>query len=156
MFVDNDHTGDKVSHSLRSGFLMYVNTALLQWFSKKQCTLETSVFGAEFVTMKRGIDDLQGFRYKLRIMDIPVSSLSYIYGDNMSVIHNSSRPESVLRKKSNSVFYHAICESVLMSESLVGHISSKENVADLVTKVLYGYKRGHLVSFILYDVHDNH
>ena len=80
-------------------------------------------------------------RYKLRMMVIPISGPSYIYGNNMSVIHNSSKPESVLRKKSNSVCYHAVCESVAMSESLVGHIPSKENVADFLMKVLYGHQR---------------
>ena len=75
------------------------------------------------------------------MMGISTSGPSYIYGDNMSVIHNSSRPESFLRKKSNSVCYHAVHESVAMNESLVGHIPSKENVADLLTKVLYGHKR---------------
>ena len=72
----------------------------MQWFSKKQSTVETLVFGAEFVTMKQGIDALQGLRYKLRMMGIPISGPSYIYGENMSVVHNTSRPESVLRKKS--------------------------------------------------------
>ena len=57
----------------RSGFLIHVNTALVQWFSKKQSTEETSVFGAEFVTMKQGIDTLRGVRYKLRLMGIPIS-----------------------------------------------------------------------------------
>ena len=74
----------------------------------------------------------------------------------MSVIHNSSKPESVLRKKSNSVCYHAVRESVAMGESLVGHIPSKESVADLLTKVLYEHKRRYLVSNILYDVHYDH
>ena len=136
MFVDSDHAGDKVSHRSRSGFLIYVNTTLVQWFSKKQSTVETSVFGAEFITTKQHIDALQGLRYKLRMMGIPISGPSYIYGDNMSVIHNTSGPESALRKKSDSVCYHAVCESVTMGESLVGHIPSKENVADLLTKVL--------------------
>ena len=89
-------------------------------------------------------------------MDVPISGPSYIYGDNMSIIHNLSRPESVLRKKSNSVCYHAVCESVAMGESLVGYIPSKENVADLLTKVLYGEKRRYLVSNILYDIHNDH
>ena len=75
------------------------------------------------------------------MMGIPVSGPSYIHGDNMSVVHNTSRAKSVLRKKSNSVCYHAVHESVSMGESLVGHISNKENVADLITKVLYGQKR---------------
>ena len=99
MFVDSDHAGDKVFHRLRSGFLMYENTALVQRFSKKQSTVETSVSGAEFVTMKQGIDELRGLRCKLRMMDIPISSPLYIYFDNMSVVHNASRPELVLRKK---------------------------------------------------------
>ena len=50
MFVDSDHAGDRVTCKLRSGFLIVVNTALVQRFSK-QSTVETSVFGAEFVAM---------------------------------------------------------------------------------------------------------
>ena len=137
-------------------FLIYVKTALVQWFSKEQSTVETSVFCSEYVTMKQGIDALRGLRYKLRMMDIPISGLSYIYGDNMSVVHNISRPKSDLRKKSNSVCYHTVHESVPMGESLVGHIPCKENIADLMEKVLYGQKRRYLVSNILYDIHDDH
>ena len=73
----------------------------------------------------------------------------------MSVIHNSSTPESVLRKKRNSVFYHAVCDLVAVDDSLVGHIPSKENVADLMTKVLYWQKKGYLVNNILHDIHDD-
>jgi hypothetical protein len=31
-----------------------------RWVSKKQATIETSVFGAEFVAMKHQIENLQG------------------------------------------------------------------------------------------------
>ena len=72
--------------------MVYVNTALVQQFSKKQSTVETSVFGAEFVTIKQGIDALRGLRHKLTMMGIPISGSSYIYGDNMSVVNNTSRP----------------------------------------------------------------
>ena len=141
---------------VKKWFLDICNMVLVQWFSKKQSTVETSVFGAEFVAMKQGIDALRGLRYKLRMMGISISGPSYIYGDNMSVINNTSRPESVLRKKSNSVCYHAFYESVAMGKSLVGNIPSKENIAGLLPKVLYGQKRRHLVSNILYDIHDDH
>ena len=106
--------------------------------------------------MKQGTDALRGSRYKLRIMGIPISGPSYIYGNNRSVVNNTSRPESVLRKKSNSVCYNAVHESVALEESLVGYISSTKNVADLMTKVLYGQKRRYLVSNILYDIYDVH
>ena len=90
------------------------------------------------------------------MIGIPISGSSYIYGDNMSVIHNLSRPESILRKKINSVCYHTVHESVAMGESLVAHMPRKETIADLLTKVLYREKRRYLVSNILYDIHDNH
>ena len=106
--------------------------------------------------MKQGIDALRGLRYKLRKMGIPISGPSYIYVDNISVVHNTSRPESMLRKKSNSVCYHTVYESVVMEESLVGQIPSKGNVADLMTKVLDGQKRKYLVRKFFYDIHDCH
>ena len=49
----------------------------------------------------------------------------------MSVVHNTPIPQSVLRKKRNSVCYHAVCESVAVGESLVEHKPSKENISDL-------------------------
>ena len=36
---------------------------------------------------------------------------------------------------------HAVHESAALGNSLVGHIPSIENVADLVTKVFYGKRR---------------
>ena len=73
----------------------------------------------------------------------------------MSVECNSFRLEPVLRKKSNSVCYHTIYESEAMGESLVRHTPIKENVSNLMPKVLYGQKRKYyLVSNILYDIHD--
>ena len=79
--------------------MIYVNTALVQWSSKEQHKLETSVFGADFVVMKQSKDVLQGLTFKLRMMGTPIFILSCIYGDDKSVVHNTSRPESVLRKK---------------------------------------------------------
>ena len=52
MFVDSDHAGEKRTRQSWTGFLIYVNMALINWVSKKQPTIETSVFGAEFVAMK--------------------------------------------------------------------------------------------------------
>ena len=154
MMVDSDHAGDKSTRRSCSGYLIYVNMALIIWSSKKQATIESSVFGAEFVAMKTGMEELRGLRYKLRMMGVPVSGPSYIYGNNMSVIYNTQRPESTLKKKHNSICYHAIRESVAMGESLTSHIPTQWNLADLLTKILYGMKRKGMVEGILYDVYD--
>ena len=155
MYVDSDHAGEKRTRRSRSGFFVYLNCALVQWLSKKQATIETSVFGAEFVAMKMGMESLRGLRYKLRMMGVPIWGPSLIYGDNMSVIHNTQRPESTLKKKNNSIVYHAVRESVAMGESLTGHVRTNDNVADLATKVLSGKKRRGMVNKLLYNVYDD-
>ena len=155
MYVDSDHAGKKRTRRSCTGFFVFINSALIQWVSKKQATIETSVFGAEFVAMKLGMESLRGLRYKLRMMGVPIFGPSLIYGDNMSVIHNTQRPESTLKKKSNSIAYHAVRESVAMGESLTGHVGTNSNPADLATKVLYGKKRRDMVLKLLYNIYDD-
>jgi hypothetical protein len=156
LFVDADHAGDKRLRRSRTGFFIFLNSALVMWLSKKQATIETSVFGSEFVALKHGIESIRGLRYKLRMMGVPLSGPTYVYGDNMSVIHNTQSPESTLRKKSNEVCYHFARESVAMDECRTGHIDTKENPADLATKVIPGgAQRDHLVGKVLYDIVDD-
>ena len=90
MMVDSDHAGDKTTQRSRTGFLILCNLSPIIWISKKQATIKTSVFGAEFVAMKHSIETLRGLRYKVLMMGIPLTGPSYIYGDNESQVTNSS------------------------------------------------------------------
>ncbi len=113
---------------------------MIDWVSKRQATIETSVFGAEFVAMKHGIEKLQGICYKLHMMEIPLTGPSFIYADNKSQVTNLTIPESTLKKIRNPICYHAVQESVAMGESLITHIDSEDNLLDLMTKVTRGGK----------------
>ena len=48
------------------------------------------------------------------------------------------KSESMLKKKSNLICYHAMHEAVAMGEALVVHIPMKKNLSDLFTKVQDG------------------
>jgi hypothetical protein len=92
--------------------------------------------------------------YKLRMIGVALSAPTFVYGDNMSVVHNTQRTESVL-KKSKSIFYHAVRESAAMGESIIGHVPSVGNTADICTKVFRGgQKRNHLIRLLLHDLCD--
>ncbi len=89
-------------------------------------------------------------------MGIPLSGPTYVYGDNKSqVTNNSSRPESTLKKKCNSICYQAIRESVAMGETLLMHIKTGENLADFLTKTTSGAKRCKLVSGVIHDIYND-
>ena len=105
--------------------------------------------------MKTGVEQLRSLRYKLRMMGVPISGPSFVFGDNMSVIYNTSRPESTLKKKSNSICYHMVREAVAMGEVLTTHIPTQYNLADMLAKVLYGSKKRDMVENVMYDVFDD-
>ena len=154
MYVNSNYAGEKRRRRLHTGFFVFINSALVQWLSKKQATIETSVFGAEFVAMKLGMELLRGLQYKLQMMWVPIFGPLLIYGDNMSVIHNTQQSKSTL-KKSNSIAYHAVRESVAMGESLTGHVGTNSNPEDPATKVLYGKKHWDMVLKLLYNIYDD-
>jgi hypothetical protein len=155
MMVDSDHVGEKRTQRSCTGFIMFCNLAPIIWLSKQQATIKTSVFGAESIAMKHGIEMLRGLRYKIRMIGIPLSGHTYIYGDNKSQVTNSSRPESTLKKKCHSICYHAIRESVAMGETLLTHIRTGENLANFLTKTTSGAKCRKLVSGIVHDIYND-
>ena len=153
-FVDADFAGDLITRRSRSGFIVMLNMAPVYWFSKKQSTIETSTFGSEFCAMKQCCEYLRGLRYKLRMMGIPINNPCFIYGDNQSVLWNTSVPESSLKKKSSSVAYHFVREGVSTDEWRTTYIKSSENPSDILTKSLQsGLNRYRKVRMVLYDIY---
>jgi hypothetical protein len=102
-FVDYDNDDDQFTRRPRTGFVIYLNMAPIVWFSKRQPTVESIFFGAEFFAMKNGIETSIGLCYKLLMRGVALSAPPFVYGDKMYVVHNTHRPETVLKKKSNSI-----------------------------------------------------
>jgi hypothetical protein len=152
--VDADHASDSVTRRSRTGFLVWVNCALVHWMSKKQTSVETSSFGSEFIAMKQCCEYLRGLRYKLRMMGIPVIGPCFISGDNQSVLANTTEPGSTLKKKSQSIAYHFVREGVAKDEWRTSYVNTHENEADLLTKQLpFGEKRRGFVCNLLHHIY---
>jgi hypothetical protein len=65
------------------------------------------------------------------------------------------REKSVLKKKSNSFCYHAVCESAATGESIIRNVPSVDNPADICTNVVPGGKyQNHLIHLLLHDLFD--
>ncbi|KAL7455342.1 hypothetical protein ACHAXS_000355 [Conticribra weissflogii] len=118
-------------------------------------TVETGVFGTEFVAMKTGVDALRGLRYEIRMMDVVIDRVTHIFRDNMSSIKNTSKPESILNKKCNAVCYHSVRELVVMGETLLACIPGAENPADPMTKVLFRCKHQYHMQNLWHGIYDN-
>ncbi len=105
--------------------------------------------------MKTSAEANRALRYKIRMMGVPIDGPTYTYGDNQSVLHNTSTPESMLKKKSNSIAYHFVRECVARKEMITSYIKSQLNYADIMTKVLpYGALRVSLIRGLMRDIYD--
>ena len=90
------------------------------------------------------------------MMGIHVNGPTYIFGDNQSVLANTTIPDSTLKKKSQSIAYHYVREGVARDEWRTSYINTHENPADLLTKPLpAGEKRHGFVKKILHWIFDS-
>ena len=143
-------THDQVTRRSVTGILLFVNNTPIKWYSKRQNTLETSTYGAELVALRIAIELIIEYRYKLRMMGIPIEGASQVLCDNKSVVLSTSLPSSTLKKKHNALAYHRVREAVAAGIVKVSHIPGTENVADILTKPTDGPTfRKHLKSMLV-------
>ena len=87
------------------------------------------------------------------MLRIPCDFPACVYGDNQSVLVNSTVPASTLKKKSCSIACHHVREGVAADEWRMCCISTDHNVADLFTKSLRaGEKRTRFVGMFLHHI----
>ena len=110
-FVDADHAGCRVTRRSHTGIIIFVNKAPILWYSKCQNTIEASTFGSEFIAARIAVEMIEGLRYKLRMMGVPIDGETNFFCDNNSVVQNASRPESQLKKKHCATAYHRVREA---------------------------------------------
>ena len=132
---------------------MFLNSAPVYCLSKKQASIELHSFGLEFITMKQCCKYLHGLHYKLQMMGIPCNGLMYIFGDNKSVLCNMLIPELGLSKKFQSIAYHFVFNGAACNEWRMAYVSTHNNEADLLTKVLpSGEKRKGFMQNLLHHI----
>jgi hypothetical protein len=87
------------------------------------------------------------------MMGIPVNGPSYVFGDNQSVLYNTTIPDSTLKTTSHSIAYHFVREGVARDEWRTTYVNTHDNAADLLTKTLpAGEKRHMFVRMLLHHI----
>ena len=87
-------------------------------------------------------------------MGISVTGLAYISGNNHSVLANTTIPESMLKKKSQSIAYHFIREGSACDKWRTAYVNTHFNESHLLTKLLpNGEKRKNFVRQLLHHIY---
>jgi hypothetical protein len=137
-YVDADHARDKLTRKSVTGIVLLLNNTPISWMSKRQKTVETSTYGSELVAARIAVDLIVEWRYKLRMLGVELEESSWMVGDNMSVVVNTTIPSSNLKKKHQACNYHRVREAIAGRFITYGYIPSERNIADICTKPLGG------------------
>ena len=135
-YADANLMHDVVTGRSMSGILHLINQTPIQWFSKKQNTVETATYGSEFMVARQATEQILDLRYTLRMMGIPIDGKSWLFGDNQSVITSATIPKSTLNKRHNALSYHRVRECIAFGIINLVHVDGKNNPSDVLTKFL--------------------
>ena len=99
MYADANLYHDKVTGRSVTGLILMLNKTPIDWFSKKQLSVESATYGLEFVAARIGTDKIVEMRYMLRMLGVSVEGPSVMFGDNLAVVNSASIPEATLKKR---------------------------------------------------------
>jgi hypothetical protein len=143
-----------------SGILHFCNQTLLDWYSKQQAIVESAKFGSEFTAARIVCDHIMHFRITLRYLGIPVDTKIYMFGDNQTVVINSTSPHSSLDKRhKNAKAYHRVRK--MIAAKILGYLGTDSSFQSFrkkhfVEKEIYKYKscsKSHVIIFTKITFH---
>lgn len=149
-FVNADHAECRVTQRSHTGVVIFVNRALIMFYSKWQNTVESLTFGLKFVAIKTAVEMIEGLRYKLRVMGVPLKGEANVFYDNNAIVKSASNPEATLKKHHNSIIFHRCREAIASQTIWVAKEDGRTNLADVLTKLLLGPTLKELVLRILW------
>jgi hypothetical protein len=138
-YVDANLMHCNLTGRASTGILHLVNGTPVDWYSKRQSTVQSATYGSEFVAARIATDQVIDLKLTLGYMGIKVVK-SIMFGDNQSVVTSASIPQSKLNKRHVALSYHRVREAIAQGVLEFYHIDGKVNPADMLSKFA-GYQQ---------------
>ena len=133
-FVDANLMHNIITGRSCTGIIHLLNKTPIDWFSKRQNTVETATYGSEFVAAWTAVDQIVDLRYTLHMLGVPLTGPSLLFGDNLSVVSSATMPSGKPLKCQNILNFHRGREAQATGFINFVHIEWKHNPADICTK----------------------
>nr|GEW73045.1 RNA-directed DNA polymerase, eukaryota [Tanacetum cinerariifolium] len=138
-FVNVDYAKDPDKGRSITGYVFMVHGCVVSWKATLQHVVALSTAEAEYMVLTEAVKE--SILLKGLLIELGVNLRSVVVNcDNQSAIHLSRNAMFHERTKHINVRYHFIREIVKSKEIKVAKISTKDNAADVFTKVVPGPK----------------
>lgn len=133
-FSDADWAGNKDDYTSTTANIIYLGSNPVSWTSRKQKTVARSSTEAEYKAVADTASELIWVASLLKELGIPPASQPVIYCDNVGATYLCANPIFHSRMKHIALNYHFIRQLVQSKFLRVAHVSSKDQIADALTK----------------------
>jgi hypothetical protein len=82
-----------------TGVLHFLNGTPIDWYSKKQATVDSAIYGSEFVAARTCVEQILDLHHTLQYLGVPVIEMSQMFGDNKTVVDNATKIHAKLHKR---------------------------------------------------------
>jgi hypothetical protein len=108
-----------------TGILHFMKKMPIDWYSKKQATVETTTYGSKFITACTCYDQAIDLMLTLCYLHVPICDVSYIFGNNKNIVQSATQPHAKLHKWHSAL---AVCAKL----EIGGHRLVSDNLKQLV------------------------
>ena len=133
-YVDANLMHDVPTGRSVTGILHLANKTPIEWYSKKQATVETATYGSEFVAARICIEQITDIRNTLRYLGVPIRDKSFMFGDNKSVVDSSMQLNAKLHKRHTMLLFHRVREAIAAGMVVFHFLSGDDSPADILSK----------------------
>jgi hypothetical protein len=125
-FVDANLFHDALTGRSVTACLHFANGTPVDYFSKKQATVETATYGSEFVAARTCVEQIIDLRNTFRYL-------------NESVVNSATQLHAKLHKRHNALSFHRVREAIASGYIMFHFCPGSENPADVLSKH-WGYQ----------------
>lgn len=144
-YVDADYGGFTDTMCSTSGELYTMAGGLVAWGAHREHVVAMSTAESEYMSTARGARQMEWMYNFMDEVRLPQPRPALLKCDNTAAIAIAKSPKGHKRGKHIALRHHFVCEHVREGDLVLEYITSKDNIADMMTKPLPQPRHAELV-----------
>ena len=146
VFSDAYWAGSSSNRRSTGGFYIFLGQNFISWSSRKQKTVARSSTEAEYRALSDATAEILWLRSLLQELQLPLPISPILWCKKIGATYLAANPVFHSRMKHVEIHYHFVRELVNSKQLRIAYVSTKDQLADLLTKALPKQRFLHLKS----------